>query len=341
MENEIDIGKYKQIFENIKQEVLKSQYKAMQIVNKELIFMYWHIGKIIGDNSKWGNKFIDSLSIDLKLEFPKVTGFSVRNLKYMKKIAEEYPDFEFVQQVVAQIPWGHNIILMDKVKNIEERKWYIKQSIINGWSRSLLTMQIESKLYERQVVAEKVTNFPATLPDIQSDLAIQTMKDPYLFDFVSLKGKVKEIEIEKAMIDKIKDVLIELGKGFAFVGEQYKITVSEKDYYIDLLFYHLKLKCYVVVELKAREFEPTDAGQLNFYLSAIDDLVKDKTDNATIGLLLCKNKDNFTAEYALRNISSPIGVSEYKLLEDIPEYLKSQLPKVEEIELHIRDIEEI
>ena len=341
MENEIDIGKYKQIFENIKQEVLKSQYKAMQIVNKELIFMYWHIGKIIGDNSKWGNKFIDSLSIDLKLEFPKVTGFSVRNLKYMKKIAEEYPDFEFVQQVVAQIPWGHNIILMDKVKNIEERKWYIKQSIINGWSRSLLTMQIESKLYERQVVAEKVTNFPATLPDIQSDLAIQTMKDPYLFDFISLKGKVKEIEIEKAMIDKIKDVLIELGKGFAFVGEQYKITVSEKDYYIDLLFYHLKLKCYVVVELKAREFEPTDAGQLNFYLSAIDDLVKDKTDNATIGLLLCKDKDNFTAEYALRNISSPIGVSEYKLLEDIPEYLKSQLPKVEEIELHIRDIEEI
>ena len=341
MENEIDIGKYKQIFENIKQEVLKSQYKPMQIVNKELIFMYWHIGKIIGDNSKWGHKFIDSLSIDLKLEFPKVTGFSVRNLKYMKKIAEEYPDFEFVQQVVAQIPWGHNIILMDKVKNIEERKWYIKQSIINGWSRSLLTMQIESKLYERQVVAEKVTNFPATLPDIQSDLAIQTMKDPYLFDFISLKGKVKEIEIEKAMIDKIKDVLIELGKGFAFVGEQYKITVSEKDYYIDLLFYHLKLKCYVVVELKAREFEPTDAGQLNFYLSAIDDLVKDKTDNATIGLLLCKNKDNFTAEYALRNISSPIGVSEYKLLEDIPEYLKSQLPKVEEIELHIRDIEEI
>ena len=231
--------------------------------------------------------------------------------------------------------------MIDKVKNIEERKWYIKQSIINGWSRSLLTIQIESKLYERQVIAEKVTNFPTTLPDAQSDLAIQTMKDPYLFDFISLKGKVKELEIEKAMIDKIKDVLIELGKGFAFVGEQYKITVSEKEYFIDLLFYHLKLKCYIVVELKAREFEPTDAGQLNFYLSAIDDLVKDKTDNATIGLLLCKSKDNFTAEYALRNISSPIGVSEYKLLEDIPEYLQSQLPKAEEIELHIKDIDEI
>lgn len=166
------------------------------------------------------------------------------------------------------------------------------------------------------------------------------MKDPYIFDFISLKGKVKEAEIERAMIEKIKDVLIELGKGFAFVGEQYKITVSGKDYFIDLLFYHLKLKCYVVVELKAREFEPTDAGQLNFYLSAIDDLVKDESDNATIGLLLCKNKDNFTAEYALRNINSPIGVSEYKLLEDIPEYLQSQLPKTEEIELHIKDIEE-
>ena len=341
MENSIDISKYKEIFENIKQEVLKSQYKAMQAVNRELIFMYWHIGKIIVDNSKWGNKFIDNLSIDLKLEFPEVTGFSVRNLKYMKKLAEEYPNFEFVQQVVAQIPWGHNIILLDKVKDTNERHWYIEQSIINGWSRSLLTMQIESKLYERQAIAKKVTNFPMTLPDNQSDLAIQTIKDPYIFDFISLKGKVKELEIENAMIDKIKDVLIELGKGFAFVGEQYKIVVSEKEYFVDLLFYHLKLKCYVVVELKAREFEPTDAGQLNFYLSAVDDLVKDKTDNATIGLLLCKNKDNFTAEYALRNINSPIGVSEYKLLEDIPEYLQSQLPKAEEIELHINDIEEV
>ena len=341
MENNIDISKYKEIFENIRNEILKSQYKAIQTVNKELIFMYWHIGRIIVDNSKWGNKFIDNLSMDLKLEFPNITGFSIRNLKYMKKIAEEYPDFEFVQQFVAQIPWGHNIILLDKVKDIEERKWYINQSIINGWSRSLLMMQIESKLYQRQVIAKKVTNFPMTLPDMQSDLAIQTLKDPYIFDFISLKGKVKELEIENAMIDKIKDVLVELGKGFAFVGEQYKITVSEKDYFIDLLFYHLRLKCYIVVELKAREFEPTDAGQINFYLSAIDDLVKDETDNPTIGLLLCKNKDNFTAEYALRNINSPIGVSEYKLLEDMPEYLQAQLPNVEEIELHIKDIEEL
>lgn len=335
----IDNNSYKEIFDNIKLEILKSQYKAMQAVNKELIFLYWNIGKVILENSKWGNKFIDNLSIDLKLEFPEITGFSVRNLKYMRKIAEEYPDFEFVQQAVAQIPWGHNVILLDKIKNLQERKWYIQQSIINGWSRSILNMQIDSKLYERQAISEKVSNFSNTLPDVQSDLALQTMKDPYIFDFISLKGKVKELEIETAMINKIKDVLIELGNGFAFVGNQYKLTVSNKDYFIDLLFYHLKLKCYIVVKLKSREFEPTDAGQLNFYLSAIDDLMKDKNDNPSIGLLLCKTKDKFTAEYALKDINKPIGVSEYKLLEDIPEYLQCQLPKAEDIELHIKEIE--
>lgn len=333
-------NKYKEIFENIKDEILKSQYKAMQVVNKELIYMYWHIGKIILENSKWGNKFIDNLSIDLKLEFPNITGFSVRNLKYMRKLAEDYPDFEFVQEVLAQITWYHNIILMDKIKDIETRKWYIAEAVKNGWSSNMLKMQIDSKLFERQALAPKATNFPSTLSNIQSDLALQTIKDPYLFDFISLKGKVKESEIENAMINRIKDVLIELGNGFAFVGNQYKLTVGEKDYFIDLLFYHLKLKCYIVVELKAREFEPTDAGQLNFYLSAVDDLVKDESDNPSIGLLLCKTKDKFTAEYALKDINKPIGVSEYKLLEDIPAYLQSQLPKAEDIELHIKDIEE-
>ena len=333
-------NKYKEIFENIKNEILKSQYKAMQVVNKELIYMYWHIGKIILENSEWGNKFIDNLSIDLKLEFPNITGFSVRNLKYMRKLAEDYPDFEFVQEVLAQITWYHNIILMDKVKDIETRKWYIAEAVKNGWSSNMLKMQVDSKLFERQALAPKATNFPTTLSNIQSDLALQTMKDPYLFDFISLKGKVKESEIESAMINRIKDVLIELGNGFAFVGNQYKLTVGEKDYFIDLLFYHLKLKCYIVVELKAREFEPTDAGQLNFYLSAVDDLVKDESDNPSIGLLLCKTKDKFTAEYALKDINKPIGVSEYKLLEDIPAYLQSQLPKAEDIELHIKDIEE-
>ena len=341
MNENLNVNDYKDIFENVKREVLKSQYQAMQVVNKELIFMYWHIGKIILDNSQWGNKFVDNLSIDLKLEFPQIKGFSVRNLKYMRKFAKDYPDFEFVQQVVAQIPWGHNIVLMDKIKEISERQWYIEQTIKNGWSRNMMEMQIDGKVYERQAIAEKVTNFENTLTNIQSDLATQIIKDPYLFDFISLKEKCNETQIENAMIDKIKDVLIELGNGFAFVGNQYKITVSDTDYFIDLLFYHLELRCYIVVELKARKFKPTDAGQINFYLSAVDDMLRKDGDNPTIGILLCKERDKLTAEYALRNINNPIGVSEYKLLKDIPEYFQNQLPNVEDIELHIKAIEEI
>ncbi|MCL2342229.1 MAG: PDDEXK nuclease domain-containing protein [Firmicutes bacterium] len=336
----IDTNQYKEVLENIKNEILNSKYKAMRAVNNELIYLYWHVGKIILENAVWGNKFINSLSLDLKLDFPDIRGFSVRNLKYMRKFAEEYPDFQFVQSVTAQITWTHNVLLIDKTSNIEKRKWYINETVKNGWAVDILEWQIDTKLYERQAVAEKITNFENTLPDIQSDLALQTMKDPYLFDMIALKGKIKEQQIEEEMIKRIKDVLIELGSGFAFVGNQYKITVDDTDYFIDLLFYHLKLKCYIVVELKARKFKPTDAGQLNFYLSAVDDLVKDKTDNPTIGLLLCKVKNKFTAEYALKDINKPIGVSEYKLLEDIPEYLEGKLPKAEDIELHIKDIEE-
>lgn len=341
MENEIDISKYKQIFENIKQEVLKSQYKAMQAVNTEMIYMYWNIGKIISENIEWGNKFVDNLSIDLKNEFPTIQGFSVRNLRNMRKFYEEYPSIEILQTLSAKLTWSHNILLINKVKDMEIRKWYMKETIKNGWSHDVLADQIKYKLFERQAIAEKVTNFENTLPDVQSDLALQTMKDPYIFDFIVLKGQVKEKQIEDAMIEKIKNVLIELGNGFAFVGNQYKITVSDTDYFIDLLFYHLELRCYVVVELKARKFKPTDAGQLNFYLSAIDDMLKKEGDNPTIGILLCKEKDKLTAEYALKDINKPVGVSEYKLLQDIPEYLQSQLPKAEEIELHIKDIEEI
>ncbi len=214
MEDNIEISKYKEILENVKKEIVKSQYRAMQIVNKELIFMYWHIGKIILENGKWGNKFIDNLSIDLKMEFPNIQGFSIRNLKYMKKIASEYPDFEFVQEVLAQITWYHNVILMDKIKSTEERKWYINETIKNGWSTNVLKNQIKNKLYERQAIADKITNFENTLPDIQSDLAIQTLKDPYIFDFIALKGQVKEKEIEEAMITKIKNVLLELRNRF-------------------------------------------------------------------------------------------------------------------------------
>ena len=341
MENEIDISKYKEIFENIRQEILKSQYKAMQAVNTEMIYMYWNIGKIISDNEKWGNKFIENLSIDLKTEFPEIQGFSSRNLRNMRNFYKEYPNVEILQTLSAKLPWSHNVLLISKIKNMEIRKWYMKETIKNGWSHDALADQIKYKLYERQAIAEKITNFENTLPDVQSDLVLQTMKDPYIFDFIALKGQVKEKQIEDAMIEKIKDVLIELGNGFAFVGNQYKITVSDIDYFIDLLFYHLELRCYVVVELKARKFKPTDAGQLNFYLSAIDDMLRKDGDNPTIGILLCKEKDKLTAEYALKDINKPVGVSEYKLLQDIPEYLQSQLPKAEDIELHIKDIEEI
>jgi len=341
VEKELDINKYKMILKNIKNEVFKSQYQAMQAVNKELIYMYWNIGKIISENIQWGNKFVDNLSIDLKNEFPNIQGFSVRNLRNMRKFYEEYSDIEILQTLSAKLTWSHNILLINKVKNLDIRKWYMKETIKNGWSHDILDYQIKYKLYERQKIADKVTNFENTLPDVQSDLAMQTIKDPYIFDFIALKGQVREKQIEEVMIDKIKNVLIELGNGFAFIGNQYKMTVGNTDYFIDLLFYHLELRCYVVVELKARKFKPTDAGQLNFYLSAIDDILRKEEDNPTIGILLCNEKDKLTVEYALKDINKPVGVSEYKLLQDIPEYLQSQLPKVEDIELHIKSIEEI
>ena len=215
MFNEImDNKEYKKILMSIKNEILKSQYKAMQVVNVELIYMYWNIGKIVSQNIKWGNKFVDDLSIDLKMEFPGITGFSPRNIRYMRKFAEEYKDENFLQEVLAKITWYHNIVLMDKIKDIEERKWYINETIKNGWSTNMLKMQIKNKSYQRQVISDKITNFENTLPDVQSDLAIQTLKDPYIFDFIALKGQVKEKEIEQAMIDKIKDVLVELRQGF-------------------------------------------------------------------------------------------------------------------------------
>ena len=208
MENEIDISKYKQIFENIKQEVLKSQYKAMQAVNTEMIYMYWNIGKIISENIEWGNKFVDNLSIDLKNEFPNIQGFSVRNLRNMRKFYEEYPSIEILQTLSAKLTWSHNILLINKIKDMEIRKWYMKETIKNGWSHDVLADQIKYKLYERQAIAEKVTNFENTLPDVQSDLAMQTMKDPYIFDFIVLKGQVKEKQIEDAMIEKNKKMCL-------------------------------------------------------------------------------------------------------------------------------------
>ena len=254
--------------------------------------------------------------------------------KYRKN--DRYPDFEFVQQVVAQIPWGHNVVLMDKISDDTVRKWYIEQSIEHGWSRNVLVHQIESGLYERQVIADKISNFENRLASPQSELAVQTMKDPYVFDFIPFREDMVERDIEQALVQDITKLLLELGTGFAFLGNQYHINVGGDDFYIDLLFYNLNLRCYVVIELKTGEFKPEYAGQLNFYLSAVDGILKRETDNPSIGLLLCKSKNDLVAEYALKDMSKPIGVSEYKITSSLPEDLEKQLPSVEDIQKRIK-----
>ena len=261
---------YFSIIENIKQEIKAAQYRAAIHANADMLLLYHDIGCVINEHKSWGNKFIDNLAIDIKIAFPESKGYSVRNLKYMAKFAETYPDQEFVQQVVAQIPWGHNIVLMDKVSDTDERNWYIKKSAENGWSRNVLVHQIESNLYQRQVLTDKVTNFEHRLPSPQSELAVQTMKDPYVFDFIPFREDMLERDIEQALVRDVTKLLLELGTGFAFLGNQYHLNVGGDDFYIDLLFYNLNLRCYVVIELKTGDFKPEYAGQLNFYLLAVD-----------------------------------------------------------------------
>lgn len=329
-------NEYLKIVEQIKGEIARAQYKATLAVNKELILLYYNIGKVINENKTWGNKFIDNLAKDIKLSYPNSTGYSVRNLKYMAKLAENYPDEEFVQQVVAQIPWGHNVILLDKFSDNTYREWYARETLKNGWSRNVLVHQIESKLYERQVLADKITNFEAKLPAAESELALQTIKDPYVFDFIPFKEDMVERDIENALVKDVTALLLELGTGFAFVGHQYHLNVGGDDFYIDLLFYNLNLRSYVVIELKTGEFKPEYAGQLNFYLSAVDGILKKDSDNPTIGLLLCKSKNNLVAEYSLKDMSKPIGVSEYQITGDLPANLAEQLPSVEDIQKRIK-----
>ena len=254
----------------------------------------------------------------------------------MAKFAEAYSADEFVQQPVAQIPWGHNVVLLDKVADKVERLWYAEQSRKNGWSRNVLVHQIESDLYQRQALAEKVSNFELRLPSPQSELAIQTMKDPYIFDFIPFKTDMLEREIEEALVKDVTKLLLELGTGFAFLGNQYHLNVGGDDFYIDLLFYNLNLRCYVVIELKTGEFKPEYAGQLNFYLSAVDGLLKQKQDNPSVGLLLCKSKNDLVAEYSLKDMSKPIGVSAYQVTSKLPEELEKQLPSVEDIQKRIK-----
>ena len=321
--------------QTLKEKIRTAQIKASLSVNSEMIQLYWEIGKTIVENQSkqgWGTKVIDTLSKDLQNAFPNMNGFSVRNLKYMRLFYETYQGFVIVQAALAQLPWYHNIALLEKLSSNDERLWYAQQTIENGWSRGILVMQIEGDLYHRQALQTKVTNFKQTLPAPQSDLAEQIIKDPYKLDFLTVYDKAKEKDIENELVKHITKFLLELGTGFAFVGQQYHLEISNEDYYIDLLFYHLKLRCYVVLELKAVEFKPEHAGKLNFYLSAVDNILKHRSDNPTIGILLCKSKDKVIAEYALTDISKPMGISEYKITQAIPKELKTSLPSIEEIE---------
>jgi predicted nuclease of restriction endonuclease-like (RecB) superfamily len=332
----INNSEYFSILEEIKSQIRTAQYRAVVGANRELLTLYWNIGNIILENKRWGNKFVENLSRDIKADFPNVTGYSVRNLKYMQKFASTYNDLEFVQSVTAQIPWTHNKSILDKVKDRGQMEWYILKTAENNWSVGVLEHQLESHLYQRQISASKTTNYPARLDMAQSELAVQTLKDPYWFDFIEAKDQMVERDIENEMVSNISKLLLELGTGFAFLGNQYHLEVGGEDFYIDLLFYNTNLHCYFVIELKAGMFKPEYAGKLNFYLSAVDELLKKEKDNPSIGLILCRNKNKTIAEYALKDMTKPIGVSEYKLTEYLPKEFEDTLPSIEDIEKRVK-----
>lgn len=324
---------YAEWLADLKGRIHTAQQRAALAVNRELVQLYWHIGRdILARQAEqgWGAKVIDRLAHDLRTTFPDMKGFSPRNLKYMRAFAEAWPDETFVQAVLAQLPWYHHLALLDKLPGPETRKWYVAKAIEHNWSRNVLVMQIEARLLERS--GQAVTNFPATLPAPQSDLARESIKDPYRFDFLGLTDEAQEREIEGALVRHVTDFLLELGAGFAFVGRQVLLNVGGDEFFIDLLFYHLKLRCYVVIELKGGKFKPEHLGQLGFYLTAVDTQVKHPDDGPTIGLLLCKGKNKVVAEYALRNNTQPLGVAEYQLVESLPAELQTSLPSIEQIE---------
>jgi predicted nuclease of restriction endonuclease-like (RecB) superfamily len=337
-DSEASLSDYAETLANLKHQIQEAQLKAALSVNRELILLYWRIGSSIIEkqlSSGWGTKVVNRLANDLRSAFPQMKGFSLSNVKYMVKFAKEYPGFPIGQQVVGQIPWGHNMLLLDKLKSNQERIWYAKKTIENGWSRAILTVWIENDLYHRE--GKAITNFKDTLPMPQSDLAQQVTKDPYVFDFLSMDDKFRERELEQGLIDHIQKLLMEFGRGFAFIGRQCELIIDGKGFLVDLLFYHVALHAYVVVELKTVEFEPEFAGKMNFYLGAVDRLLKKENDNPTIGLILCKSKSKLQVEVALQDINKPIGVSDYILAIDkgVPKELVSSLPTIEEIEAEL------
>ena len=328
---------FQEITSSIKNAITNTQLEIMTDANKKLVNLYFNIGKTLEENSSWGNKFIDNVAIELKMSFPNLKGFSVRNLKYMKSFYNEYKDDEEFVQLVAQLPWKHNITLMQKVKDKEIRKWYMSKCLEEGWSDNILVYQIDTDLYNRQVKTIKHNNFNLTLKQ-NSDLANNIMKEPYVFDLIELTDDYKEKELENKILEKLKNILLELGSGFSFVGNQYKITIDNQDFYIDLLFYHIKLKCYIAVELKVGDFKPEFASKMGFYLTALDEEIKDENDNPSIGLILCQNKSNKIVDYTLKFINKPVGVSEYKIFDKLTAELQDKLPSEEDLHLHM-DVE--
>ncbi len=329
----IDKKSFISIINDIKKDIRKTQIKTFQQVNSNLINLYFRIGKRLEENSKYGNSFIKNVAESIKLEYPGLKGFSERNLKYMKKFYLEYKDDEKVQRCVAQLPWRHNIVLMSRLRDNKVRMVYVDACVKNGWSRDVLINQINNNYHLS--IGNSSNNFGKSLPENVSSLTNGIIKDPYIFDFLTLTEDYNERELETAMVERIKNVLVELGKGFSFVGNQYKISTDNNDYYIDLLFYHLELRCYVVVELKNTFFKPEYIGQLNFYVTAVNKTLKKEYDNETIGLLLCRDKDKFSVEWALEGISNPIGVSSYEIKNYIPKDILDKLPTEDDINMHI------
>ena len=324
---------YHQWLTSLKAEIQHARLKASLSVNRELILLYWKIGKEIlsrQEQAGWGAKVIEQLANDLRSAFPDMTGLSRSNLMYMRNFAEAWADEAIVPQLVGQLPWGHNRTILDKIKDSTLREWYVKKTIENGWSRSVLELQIESATHLRSGASQN--NFERTLPATQSDLARDLVKDPYTFDFLGITDASNERTIEKGLISHLRDFLIELGVGFAFVGSQYKLDIEGDEFYIDLLFYHTKLHCYVVIELKNTEFKFEYTGQLNGYLAAVDDLIRDpKHDAPTIGLILCKSKKKTMVEYALRGVDTPMGVSTYRTSPELPKEIADLLPSIESL----------
>lgn len=326
-------GEYRDSLDRIVSIITDARMRALQGANAEVVRMHWLVGGELNERSEWGNKYIDTLSKDIRTTFPGIKGFSARSMKYMAKFNREV-SYQLCSSCCT-IPWGHIMVLLDKTEPGARREWYIGATVENGWSRPVLVHQIESNLYERQALAGKVTNFRRTLPAPESELAQQELKDPYIFDFITTRQSMMERDIEDQMVANVTSLLLELGTGFAFMGRQYHLNVGGEDFYIDLLFYNVKLHCYIVVEFKNAEFKPEYTGKLSFYVSAIDGELRGEGDNPTIGLLLCKEKNDVVAEYSLQDINQPIGVSEYRLGDELPGDLAKYLPSPEDLQARI------